>query len=195
MEEFISQHRHQDSKPNVDNLSVVSSLSTISSEDGSDAGVSLSYDPKTTQDQSIGNMYLDVLKKNRSQSATNPAVSLTKISFNSKAQAAPEPKASVSAPERIKSFASGPAAAVKKPVEAPKIDNTTSKPLAQWTVDDVCKWLEDLGLSSYAQVFAENEIVGSHLPDLSKEDLQELGVIRVGHRLTIERSLKKLTSG
>ena len=66
------------------------------------------------------------------------------------------------------------------------------KPLIEWTVEDVGNWLDNLGMGMYGQVFMENEIDGSHLPDLGKEELQELGVTRVGHRLTLERSLKKL---
>ena len=69
------------------NLSFVSSVSTLSSEDGSDAGVSLSYDPKTSPEKTTGNMYLNVLKKNKTQQQHNQApkaaagVVLTKVNF------------------------------------------------------------------------------------------------------------------
>ena len=198
VDEFTSHHRHQDSKANVDNLSVVSSLSTISSEDGSDAGVSLSYDPKSSSsDQNVGNMYLDVLRKNKTHSsATGSAVQLTKISFTgSNASSNRGPAKPAADPPKHEPIKSAPSGHVTRPSAAKATGGDSgapTKPLAEWTTADVCKWLNDLGLSNYTDIFAENEIVGSHLPELSKEDLQELGVTRVGHRLTIERSLKKL---
>ena len=73
--EFATQPQHiPDTRPSVDNLSVVSSVSTLSSEDGSDAGVSLSYDPKTSPEKTTGNMYLNVLKKNKSQQQHNQLI-------------------------------------------------------------------------------------------------------------------------
>jgi hypothetical protein len=40
--------------------------------------------------------------------------------------------------------------------------------------------------------FLDNDIEGSHLPSLQKDDLVDLGVTRVGHRMNIERALKDL---
>ncbi|KAI1896280.1 hypothetical protein AGOR_G00093170 [Albula goreensis] len=40
--------------------------------------------------------------------------------------------------------------------------------------------------------FLDNEIDGTHLPSLTKEDYLDLGVTRVGHRMNIERALKRL---
>nr|XP_033817170.1 SH3 and multiple ankyrin repeat domains protein 1 [Geotrypetes seraphini] len=66
----------------------------------------------------------------------------------------------------------------------------TSKPLPFWTKFDVADWLEYLNLGEHRQHFLENEIDGSHLPSLTKEDYIDLGVTRVGHRMNIERALK-----
>ena len=41
---------------------------------------------------------------------------------------------------------------------------------------DIADWLERLGLSKYADVFAESEIGLDILPDLSDADLKDLGV-------------------
>jgi SAM domain (Sterile alpha motif) len=41
-------------------------------------------------------------------------------------------------------------------------------------------WLEKLGMSEYAQRFAENGIDFSVLPDLTDQDLREIGVL-LGH--------------
>jgi len=107
-------------------VSLISSLSTISSEEGSDAGVSLSFDPAS-----------DVCKK-----------------------------------------ADG--------------NNFNSKPLSEWGIQDVGDWLVYIGLGIYVNAFADNEIEGLHLPELGKDELTELGVNRIGHRLTFEKSIKKI---
>ncbi|XP_077407125.1 SH3 and multiple ankyrin repeat domains protein 1-like [Vanacampus margaritifer] len=67
------------------------------------------------------------------------------------------------------------------------------KPLPYWTKYDVADWLAYLNLGEHIERFIDNEIDGSHLPSLTKDDFLDLGVIRVGHRMNIERALKKLT--
>ncbi|XP_014389481.1 PREDICTED: SH3 and multiple ankyrin repeat domains protein 2 [Myotis brandtii] len=68
----------------------------------------------------------------------------------------------------------------------------TTKPVHLWTKPDVGDWLESLNLGEHKDTFLDNEIDGSHLPNLQKEDLIDLGVTRVGHRMNIERALKQL---
>ncbi|XP_044115928.1 SH3 and multiple ankyrin repeat domains protein 2 isoform X3 [Neovison vison] len=67
-----------------------------------------------------------------------------------------------------------------------------TKPVHLWTKPDVADWLESLNLGEHKETFMDNEIDGSHLPNLQKEDLIDLGVTRVGHRMNIERALKQL---
>ncbi|XP_056153610.1 SH3 and multiple ankyrin repeat domains protein 1-like [Lampris incognitus] len=67
------------------------------------------------------------------------------------------------------------------------------KPLPYWTKFDVADWLGYLNLSEHRERFLDNEIDGSHLPSLTKDDFLDLGVTRVGHRMNIERALRKLT--
>ncbi|XP_049339267.1 SH3 and multiple ankyrin repeat domains protein 2 [Astyanax mexicanus] len=67
-----------------------------------------------------------------------------------------------------------------------------NKPVLLWTKHDVADWLESLHLGEHRDAFMDNEIEGSHLPNLQKEDLIDLGVTRVGHRMNIERALKLL---
>ncbi|XP_041671757.1 SH3 and multiple ankyrin repeat domains protein 1-like isoform X1 [Cheilinus undulatus] len=67
------------------------------------------------------------------------------------------------------------------------------KPLPFWTKYDVADWLVYLNLGEHRERFIDNEIDGSHLPSLTKDDFLDLGVTRVGHRMNIERALKKLT--
>ena len=44
-------------------------------------------------------------------------------------------------------------------------------------MQQIADWLEKLGMSEYAQRFAENRIDFSVLPDLTDQDLEELGVV------------------
>ena len=48
---------------------------------------------------------------------------------------------------------------------------------------DIVVWLRSLGLGKYEAVFRENEIDETVLSNLTAEDLKELGVVSVGHRM------------
>ncbi|XP_055085791.1 SH3 and multiple ankyrin repeat domains protein 2b [Periophthalmus magnuspinnatus] len=67
-----------------------------------------------------------------------------------------------------------------------------AKPVELWNKHDVADWLDSLNLGEHRDAFLDNEIEGAHLPSLQKEDLIDLGVTRVGHRMNIERALKLL---
>ena len=56
-------------------------------------------------------------------------------------------------------------------------------------MQQVSDWLEKLGLGQYAQRFAENDISFSILPDLTDQDLKELGVASLGHRRQLLREI------
>jgi predicted ATPase/class 3 adenylate cyclase len=58
-------------------------------------------------------------------------------------------------------------------------------------VRTIAEWLASLGLSEYAQRFADNYIDASVLPDLTDQDLTELGV-PLGHRRKILRAIAEL---
>jgi class 3 adenylate cyclase len=58
-------------------------------------------------------------------------------------------------------------------------------------MQDLAHWLEKLGMSEYAQRFAENDIDASVLPHLTDQSLKELGV-SLGHRLKILAAVKEL---
>ena len=47
---------------------------------------------------------------------------------------------------------------------------------------DVAAWLQNLGLERYIPAFRDNEIDERVLPNLTAEDLKDLGVTLVGHR-------------
>jgi class 3 adenylate cyclase len=58
-------------------------------------------------------------------------------------------------------------------------------------MQQVADWLEKLGLGQYAQRFAENDISFSVLPDLTDQDLKEIGV-SLGHRRQLLRAIANL---
>ena len=60
-------------------------------------------------------------------------------------------------------------------------------------MSQIAQWLETLGLSEYATVFAKNRVDLSVLPDLSDEDLKELG-IPLGDRRRLMRAITQLSS-
>ena len=55
----------------------------------------------------------------------------------------------------------------------------------------IAEWLEKLGMSEYAQRFAENRIDFSVLPDLTDQDLEKLGVV-LGDRRKMLRAVANL---
>jgi class 3 adenylate cyclase/predicted ATPase len=57
---------------------------------------------------------------------------------------------------------------------------------------DVRAWLEDLGLGRYAETFAENGVDLDLLPELSNEDLKDLGIERLGDRKRLLKAIAAL---
>jgi class 3 adenylate cyclase len=60
-------------------------------------------------------------------------------------------------------------------------------------MQQLADWLGKLGLPEYAERFAENGIDFSVLPDLTEQDLKDLGVL-LGHRRKILRAIVELGS-
>jgi class 3 adenylate cyclase len=59
-------------------------------------------------------------------------------------------------------------------------------------VQQIADWRKKLGMSEYAQRFAENDIDMAVLPDLTDQHLKDLGV-SLGHRLKMLRAIRDLT--
>ena len=59
---------------------------------------------------------------------------------------------------------------------------------------DLGDWLRSLGLGKYEAAFRENEIDKSVLLRLSAEDLKELGVTALGHRVKLLDAIAALRS-
>src|SRR6516164_1201383 len=56
---------------------------------------------------------------------------------------------------------------------------------------EIADWLEKLGMSEYADRFAENRIDFSVLPDLTDQHLRDLG-LPLGDRLRMLRAIREL---
>ncbi|PQE15595.1 kinase regulator ste50 protein [Rutstroemia sp. NJR-2017a BBW] len=61
--------------------------------------------------------------------------------------------------------------------------------ITEWTADDCADFVGSLGLRQYGDQFLENEIVGEALVALQHDDLKQMGVTSVGHRLTILKNV------
>jgi hypothetical protein len=59
---------------------------------------------------------------------------------------------------------------------------------------NIVEWLRQLGLEQYAPAFRENGI-DDRLPDLTAEDLKDLGVTMVGHRRQLLKAISALRRG
>jgi class 3 adenylate cyclase len=59
-------------------------------------------------------------------------------------------------------------------------------------MQQIADWLEKLGMSEYAQCFAENRIDVSILPDLTDQHLKDLG-LPLGDRLKMLRAIRELS--
>ncbi len=57
----------------------------------------------------------------------------------------------------------------------------------------IAEWLEKLGMSEYAQRFAENDLDVEVLSELTDSDFDRLGV-SIGHRRKIMRGIRELAS-
>ena len=58
-------------------------------------------------------------------------------------------------------------------------------------MQQIADWLEKLGMSEYAQRFAENGIGVAALPDLTDQDLKDIGVL-LGHRRKMLAAISEL---
>ena len=59
---------------------------------------------------------------------------------------------------------------------------------------DIAAWLRQLGLERYEQAFRDNDIVRAVLPELTDQDLQDLGV-SLGHRRLLLKAIRALSDG
>ncbi|CAI7633353.1 unnamed protein product [Penicillium glandicola] len=75
------------------------------------------------------------------------------------------------------------------PIDGPRSPRTL---ITDWGVDECKEFLTSLGLLQYHGTFRENAIVGEALVALKHEELKEMGINSVGHRLTILKSVYEI---
>jgi hypothetical protein len=59
---------------------------------------------------------------------------------------------------------------------------------------DISVWLRSLDMEQYEQAFRENAIDATVLPELTVDDLRELGISLVGHRRKLLAAIAALRS-
>ena len=60
---------------------------------------------------------------------------------------------------------------------------------------DIAAWLHGLGLQQYEKAFRDNEIDAAVLPELTADDLREIGVVPIGHRRRLLDAIAALSDG
>lgn len=61
-----------------------------------------------------------------------------------------------------------------------------------WSVADVAKYLQKIGLGQYSETFIKNDIDGATLAYLNEQRLKELGIQSIGHRIKLTRFIKSI---
>ena len=59
-------------------------------------------------------------------------------------------------------------------------------------MQQIADWLEKLGMSEYAERFAENDIDFTILSELTDQDLEKIGIVSLGHRRKLLRAIADL---
>ena len=57
---------------------------------------------------------------------------------------------------------------------------------------DVAEWLATLGLERYETIFRENDVSAAVVPNLTAEDLKDIGIRSVGHRRQLLDAIAEL---
>ncbi len=60
-------------------------------------------------------------------------------------------------------------------------------------MNDLARWLDELGLGQYAAAFAHNDVDFDVLPHLTDQDLKELG-LSLGHRKKLLTAIESLST-
>ncbi|KAF4092293.1 hypothetical protein AMELA_G00019180 [Ameiurus melas] len=90
------------------------------------------------------------------------------------------------------------AVGVTKPGHRKKMLSEISKlSVTEWTLDqkpaNLCEWLNIIGLSQYHQILVQNGYENiDFITDITWEDLQEIGITKLGHQKKLMLAVKKL---
>ncbi|EGT50343.1 CBN-HLB-1 protein [Caenorhabditis brenneri] len=73
-----------------------------------------------------------------------------------------------------------------------RIEEDIMEPANKWDVHQTLRWLDDIGLPQYKEVFAENVVDGPLLLALSASDAVEMKVVNAHHYATLARGIQFL---
>jgi len=76
--------------------------------------------------------------------------------------------------------------------QSDSVTDTRSRNIDDWSADEVCSWLDDVGLCQHCTSFTTRNVNGVHLRTLGRSELIALGLTDVHDRMTFERALRKL---
>lgn len=84
------------------------------------------------------------------------------------------------------------AGAYGSPTESEFSEHDPSESVKNWDEDKVCEYLRSVKCGEYEKIFRKNHINGENLLEMDKEVLKEMGVEKVGDRVRLFLSIKKL---
>ena len=95
------------------------------------------------------------------------------------------------APTSLRSVLKGAASSLHSMSFPAKTKPFQAKPIESWSIADVGDWLDGLQLGEHREKFSMKNINGQKLMQMGRAELIALGVTQVGHRMNIERAIKK----
>jgi len=78
------------------------------------------------------------------------------------------------------------------PTESEFSDADGPGSVKNWDEDGVCEYLRSVKCGDYERIFRKNHINGENLLEMDKEVLKEMGIEKVGDRVRLFLSIKKL---
>ena len=78
------------------------------------------------------------------------------------------------------------------PTDSEFSDAEDPDPVRNWDEDRVCEYLRSVKCGDYEKMFRKNHINGENLLEMDKEVLKEMGIEKVGDRVRLFLSIKKL---
>lgn len=78
------------------------------------------------------------------------------------------------------------------PTESEFSDLEDPESAKNWDEEQVCDWLRTVNCGEYEKLFRKNNINGENLLEMDKSVLQEMGIDKIGDRVRLFLSIKKL---
>ena len=78
------------------------------------------------------------------------------------------------------------------PTESEFSDADSPDSAKNWDEERVCDWLRGVNCGEYEKLFRRNNINGENLLEMDKAVLQEMGIDKIGDRVRLFLSIKKL---